>query len=133
MEWLIDIVSDANVQWVLVGAILLGISAGMTGCFAFLQKRSLTGDALAHAALPGICTAFMIVQARDPIALAIGATISAYAGLLLIEWLTRGSRISKDTALAVVLSFFFAVGIFQSSLPSSFRASTESNCDQYAA
>ena len=116
MFWLVDVISDANVQWVLVGAVLLGISAGMTGCFAFLQKRSLTGDALAHAALPGICTAFMIVQVRDPLALAIGATVSAYAGLLLIEWLTRGSRISKDTALAVVLSSFFAVGVFQLSL-----------------
>jgi manganese/zinc/iron transport system permease protein len=51
---------DPNVQWVLIGTILLGIASGVLGSFALLRKQSLLGDAMAHAALPGICIAFLI-------------------------------------------------------------------------
>jgi len=45
--------SDANVRYVLLGSILLGSASGIVGVFTLLRKRSLLGDALAHAALPG--------------------------------------------------------------------------------
>ncbi|HEX8835021.1 MAG TPA: metal ABC transporter permease, partial [Abditibacteriaceae bacterium] len=52
--------SDANLQWVLMGSALLGMASAVLGCFAFLRGRSLMGDALAHAALPGVCFVFML-------------------------------------------------------------------------
>ena len=42
--------SNINVTFVFLGCMLLGMSTGVLGCFAFLRKRSLLGDALAHAA-----------------------------------------------------------------------------------
>ena len=54
-----------NTLIVLVGTSLLGASAGLVGSFAVLRRRSLTGDALAHAALPGLCLAFIVVGERS--------------------------------------------------------------------
>jgi manganese/zinc/iron transport system permease protein len=39
---------------VLIGAVILGVAAGVLGAFAVLRQRSLVGDALSHAALPGV-------------------------------------------------------------------------------
>ena len=42
-----------NATLVTVGAMLLGVAAGVTGTFLFLRKRALVSDAIAHATLPG--------------------------------------------------------------------------------
>ena len=54
---------------VVLGALVLGVVAGVVGTFAVLRQRSLVGDALAHAALPGVCAAFLLTGAKDPAAL----------------------------------------------------------------
>lgn len=54
-----------NLLWVLMGTMLLGIAAGITGTFSFLQKQSLVGDAAAHAALPGIALAFLLTGQKN--------------------------------------------------------------------
>lgn len=103
---------DSNVRWVLAGSILLGMSTGAVGCFAFLQRRSLVGDTLAHAALPGVTVAFLLTHSRDPITILIGAAISCGLGFLCCEYLIHRTKIKEDSALAIVLSLFFALGIF---------------------
>lgn len=104
--------SDRNVLWVLLGAALLGISNGVIGCFAFLQKRSLIGDALAHAALPGVVIMFFLTHSRDPLLLLAGASISCILAHLCSEFLVQHTRIKEDSALAIILSVSFALGIF---------------------
>lgn len=103
--------ADANVRWVMAGSMLLGASGGVLGCFAFLRRRALLGDALAHAALPGICLAFLLTQSRDPLVLVIGAALTGLLATGAIRLITLGSRIKEDTALALVLSVFFGAGI----------------------
>lgn len=105
--------SGPGVRWVLLGSTLLGAAAGAIGCFAFLKKRSLVGDALAHAALPGVTTAFLLFQTRDPVVMLLGSLASCFLGYLTLEFLTKFSKIKDDSALAIVLSFFFALGILQ--------------------
>lgn len=102
---------DANVQFVLLGSLLLGAAGGLLGAFALLRKRSLLGDALAHAALPGVAIAFLITGTRTIFPLLIGAMISGILGVLLIQWIIRASRIKADAAIGLVLSVFFGVGI----------------------
>lgn len=102
---------DINAIWVLLGGILLGMSASVIGGFAFLRKRSLIGDALAHAALPGIMMAFLLFQTRDPLIMFFGAVISSFIGFFLIDWLPKNTKIKPDAALAITLSFFFAIGL----------------------
>ncbi len=51
---------DYNTRVVVLGTMLLGLAAGLTGSFTLLRRRALMGDALAHATLPGICVAYML-------------------------------------------------------------------------
>jgi manganese/zinc/iron transport system permease protein len=104
--------ADINVTYVLIGAVLLAAGSAIVGCFAFLRKRTLAGDAVAHAALPGVCLAFLIDGTKDPIPLLIGATFTGWLSVLSIDWLTGKTRLKEDTAIALVLSVFFGVGIW---------------------
>ncbi|WP_264372014.1 metal ABC transporter permease [Salicibibacter halophilus] len=72
--------SDPNFQWVLFGTTILGIASGVLGSFSLLRRQSLIGDAMSHAALPGICVAFLIVGEKMMGALLLGAGIAAYLG-----------------------------------------------------
>ncbi len=102
---------DANVRWVLAGTALLGLAGGALGAFALLRRRALAGDALAHAALPGVCLAFLATGAKDPFVLLLGASAAAAFASLAIGAITRWSRIKEDAALALVLSVSFGIGI----------------------
>lgn len=100
-----------NTLIVLVGTSLLGASAGLVGSFAVLRRRSLTGDALAHAALPGLCLAFLVMGERSLPAMLLGAFLSGLAGIGAISALRRWTRIKEDTAIGIILSVFFGAGI----------------------
>lgn len=102
---------SVNAAYVLLGSVALGAAAGMIGCFAFLRRQSLIGDALAHAALPGVCMAFLLTGTRNPGVILLGAVISCWAGALSIEWIVRYTRCKADSALAMVLSVYFGVGM----------------------
>lgn len=103
--------ADPNALWVLLGTTLLGLSSGVIGSFAFLRKRGLMGDVISHAALPGICLAFMLTGSKNPFFFLIGATVTGVLASLAINAITRFSRIKEDTALALTLSVFFGIGI----------------------
>lgn len=111
MNSLLSVFSDPNTQWILLGCMLLGLSSGVIGCFAYLRKQSLMGDALAHAALPGICIAFMVTGSKAIFGFLIGAAAAGIAATLAIGAMTRYSRIKQDSAIAAVLSVFFGFGI----------------------
>src|SRR5688500_7618577 len=96
---------------VLIGASLLGALGGVLGCFALLRRQSLLGDALAHAALPGVCLAFLLTGEKTPLPLFVGALAAGLAGALVILAVVRWSRIKEDSAIGIVLSVFFGLGI----------------------
>jgi manganese/zinc/iron transport system permease protein len=103
--------TDPNLQWILLGSMLLGLSTGVIGTFTYLRKQSLIGDTLAHAALPGICIAFMLTGVKSTGLFLIGALVSAVLATLGMSFITRHSRIKPDASMGIVLSVFFAVGI----------------------
>lgn len=108
--------SGYNAALVAIGATLLGIAAGSGGTFLFLRKRALVSDAVAHATLPGVGIAFMLLVAfggdgRSLIGLLLGSAISAGIGLLIVEWISRRTRLAEDAAIGAVLSVFFGLGI----------------------
>ena len=72
-EPLRDLFLDHTVRTVALGAATLGIVAGALGTFAVLRRQSLLGDALSHAALPGIALAFLLTGSKAPLALLLGA------------------------------------------------------------
>jgi len=108
--------SDYTLRIVAMGAAILGILSGALGSFAVLRGQSLLGDAMSHAALPGVVLTFMLTGLKTPAALMIGAAIACTAGLLLILAVTRNTRIKEDAALGITLSVFFGFGLMLLSL-----------------
>lgn len=105
-----------NVALVMLGAIMLGIAAGMVGSFLVLRQKALVSDAAAHATLPGIALAFVIMvglgfDGRNLFVLLLGAGVSACMGILCITWLTRFTKLKQDSAIGAVLSVYFGFGV----------------------
>lgn len=101
----------ANFIWVIAGCALIGAGASLAGNFAFLRKRSLIGDAVAHALLPGVVIGYLISGEKSLWMLFPGALAAGWLSLLTIEGITAFSKLKSDTAIASVLSVFFAAGI----------------------
>ncbi len=106
-----EVIWDATFQLVLLSSLLIGATSGILGAFAVLRRRSLLGDALAHAALPGVALAFLWTQSKALPVLLLGATVSGVVGVLVIEVIVSYTRIKADAALGIVLSVFFGIGI----------------------
>jgi manganese/zinc/iron transport system permease protein len=100
-----------NTLVVLAGTTLLGAGAGIVGSFSVLRGRALLGDVLAHAALPGLCVAFLILRRRSLSVMLLGALISGLVSVLLMTFLRRNTRIKDDAAMGVVRSVMFGLGI----------------------
>lgn len=109
--WSFIIMQDTNVRNVTLGTMLLGASAALIGCFSYLRKQALVGDAIAHAILPGICFGFILSGTKNPIALIIGAMLSGWLSILAIDFITKHSKLKPDTAIGIVLSVFFGFGV----------------------
>lgn len=112
METLYKLFTEqANLWWVLGATALLSLSSALVGCFAFLRKNALAGDAIAHAVLPGICLAFMLSGNKNPAVLLAGAFVTGWLGIAVVSWLKQNTKLKEDTAIAAVLSVFFGIGI----------------------
>ena len=96
---------------VAIGAALLGAVSGTLGTYAVLRRQSLLGDAISHAALPGIAIAFLLTGSKTPLILVLGAAIAGWLGTLLILSIVRLTRIKYDSALGIILSTFFGFGL----------------------
>jgi len=101
---------DHTLRTVTMGGALLGLVTGVLGSFAVLRRQSLLGDALSHAALPGVVIAF-IVQGRALSALLIGAAIASLTAMAFISALTRTTKIKQDAAQGITLAAWFAFGL----------------------
>lgn len=106
-----NLFSDYTLRNVALGAIVLGAVSGVLGCFAVLRRQGLMGDALSHAALPGVCLAYMLTGLKTSLVLMAGAAASGLAGMLLILATIRRTRVDQGSALAVVLTSFFGLGV----------------------
>lgn len=113
METLIEFFSFEypNIKYVVFGTILLSISSAVVGCFTFIKKKSLVGDVISHAVLPGICISFMVSGSKDPFLLIIGAFISGWISIMVMDAIIRNTKIKEDAATGLSLSVFFGIGI----------------------
>ena len=130
-NWVISILSDPNTRWILLGCLLLGFSSGIIGSFTFLRRQSLMGDTLAHAALPGICIAFMLTETKSIALFLFGALIAGIVATFGISWITRFSRIKQDTAMGIVLTVFFGIGVVMLTRIQHSASGSQSGLDKY--
>lgn len=102
---------DFTLRTVALGTAVLGIVSGALGSFAVLRRQSLLGDAMSHAALPGIVLAFLLTRSKTPIVLLLGAVLAGWLAALLMSTTVRHTRIKQDSALGLLLSVFFGLGL----------------------
>lgn len=106
MPDLLEPLQYAFVQRALVGATLVAAVCATIGVFVVLRGLAFLGDAIAHAAFPGVVAAFLLKTD-----LIVGGSIAAVASALSIGAVARRTGLREDTAIGVVFSGMFALGI----------------------
>lgn len=95
----------------LIISIVVGIVCGTVGCLIVLRGLSLMGDAMSHAALPGVALSFLF-----NIPMFIGALITGMIASIFIGFITKNSKTKPDAAIGISFTAFLAMGIILISL-----------------
>lgn len=111
-----EFLGNHTFRMVFLGTSMIGLVAGSLGAFAYLRKRSLVSDVISHAALPGALGTFLLAVAvgldgRNLALLLVGALVVGGLAVAASGHVARRSRIRIDTAMAIVLTVFFGVGM----------------------
>ena len=102
--------------YALIAAILVGISCASIGVYVVLRRMAFIGDALSHTILPGLIFAYL-----NQMNLYVGAIVAGVVTALGIGWLSRRDEIREDTAIGIMFTGMFALGILMMSSVNSFR------------
>lgn len=100
----------------LLATVLVGVTCAVLGVYVVLRSMAFIGDALAHTILPGLVAAYLF-----GLNLLVGAVVAGVATALGIGWLSRRGTLREDTAIGVVFTGMFALGILLMSTTGSFR------------
>ena len=126
-----DLFFDYTLRTVAMGAGILGLVSGALGSFAMLRKQSLMGDAISHAALPGIVLAFMLTRSKASLVLVLGAAVAGWMGMLLVLSIVRYTRVKEDSALGLILSVFFGLGLMLLTFVQRWPDATQAGLDKF--
>jgi manganese/iron transport system permease protein len=91
----------------LIASMMVGVVCAVVGTYVVLRGVAFIGDAIAHAAFPGVVAAFML-----SIPFYVGAAVAAVGTALAIGWVTKRAGIRQDTAIGVLFAGTFAFGVF---------------------
>ena len=105
-QWFTEPFAYPFMQNALITALLVSVICAMLSCYLVLKGWSLMGDAISHAVLPGIVVAFWL-----GLPLSIGAFVAGLTCSVGVGYLKENSRIKEDTAMGIVFSGMFALGI----------------------
>lgn len=122
---------DHTFRTVALGCSLLGMVSGILGCFAVLRKQSLLGDAVSHASLPGVCLAFLFTNVKETEVLLFGALVTGVICIGLIQLIQNYTKIKFDSALALILSVFFGLGLVLLSYMNKLPGSNKSGLNKF--
>ena len=87
-------------------AALAAIPTALLSCFLVVRGWALLGDAVSHAVLPGIVLAYVL-----GLPLLLGALVAGMTCALASGYVSRNSRVKPDTAMGIVFSGMFGLGI----------------------
>ena len=99
--------------------LILGALAGTVGVLILLRRLAFMTDALTHTVFPGVVIGYLLSGEGG---IFWGALIAAAATAVLLTLLTRHRAVTEDSALAVLLTTFFAVGVVLVSHQSGYTA-----------
>lgn len=93
-------------QRALLAALLVGTISSVVGCYIIVRRLALLGDAIAHAVLPGVAIAWLL-----GFPFFWGAVGTGVLTALGIGFITRRSKVKEDTAIGVMFTTAFALGV----------------------
>jgi ABC-type Mn2+/Zn2+ transport system permease subunit len=91
----------------LLAVVIVGVVCAVVGTFVVLKGLAFIGDAISHAAFPGVVAAYLLGGSY-----VIGAGIAAVSTALATRWITQRGGIRSDTSIGVLFAGMFALGIF---------------------
>ena len=100
----------------LLAVIFIGVPAAVIGTYVVLRRMAFIGDALAHTVLPGLVIAYLVGWSLSG-----GAIVAGVITAVLIGWLAQRQEIREDTAIGIVFTGMFALGILLISTVRSYR------------
>ena len=122
MTSLVDFLTDSVLRGPTIGSMLMCIATALVGVILLIRKETLLGEALSHAAYPGIVGSALFASlifktpgADEGMSVILGAFLSASLGLFLISFLQKKVSLHSDAALCMILSLFFGVGVLLAS------------------
>lgn len=112
---LVQPLEDPAFQKAIIGGSLVAIVSGVIGCYIILRRMAFLGDALAHAMLAGVTVGYLITRftigpvANAP-AMLLGSILAGLLMVVLVEFVSRVSRVKEDTAIGIMYTGIFAAG-----------------------
>jgi manganese/iron transport system permease protein len=116
VDWLIEPFRYGFMQTALAAAIFVGLTCAVLGAYVVQRRMAFVGDAMSHTTLPGLVIAYLFGWN-----LSLGALAAAVLAAVGIGWISRRQAVKEDTAIGVVFTGMFALGIFLMSRARSFR------------
>lgn len=92
----------------LVEMLLLGALAGTVGVFVLVRRLAFVSDALTHTVFPGVVIGYLLAGDTG---IFVGALVAGAATAVGLTLLTRGRKLTEDSAIAVLLTSMFSVGV----------------------
>lgn len=106
IEFLVAPFEFAFMQRAVVGGVLVAMICALVGTYVVLRGLAFVGDALAHAAFPGVVIAYLLKENIH-----LGAAVFTLATALGIGLISRRSRMSYDTSIGILFAGAFALGV----------------------
>jgi manganese/iron transport system permease protein len=116
MSWILDPFRYSFMQTAAIAGVLVGVTCAVLGVYVVLRRMAFIGDAMAHTILPGLVIAYL-----QQVNLFFGAIVAGLATAVGIGWLSRRREIREDTAIGILFTGMFALGILLISTVRSFR------------
>jgi len=108
--------TETYFQKAMIGGSIVAIVAGVVGCLVVLRRMAFLGDALSHAMIAGVAGGYLVMkllfnaEAHAP-GMLLGSLIAAITTVALISFVSRISRVKEDTAIGIMYTGIFALGV----------------------
>lgn len=114
IDWIIEPLSYGTTVRALIEVAILGAVSGAIGCWVVLYEISYSAESLAHGLFPGLVGAALL-----GLPILLGGAVGIVFAALLIAAVNRFASDSADTAIAVVVTSLFGLGVLMALSPNS--------------
>lgn len=115
-DLLIAPLTETYFQKALIGGSIVAIVAGVVGCLVVLRRMAFLGDALSHAMIAGVAGGYLVMKLlfdaeAHATGMLLGSLLAAITTVALISFVSRISRVKEDTAIGIMYTGIFALGV----------------------